>query len=328
MVTIRDVARRASVSPSTVSNVLNGRPRASEEVRERVLEAVAALHYTPNPVARSLRTRRHGVIALLLPDIANPFFPEVAKGVEEAANRYGYRVILSSTGGDPKEEQRSVQLIARQVDGIIAVSVLMNATWPGDRHRVRIPVVMVNRRTRRWEGDFVGIDNRGAAREATLHLIQHGHRRIAFIAGSQGSSASEERRLGYQDALVAAGLPRERSLVHRGHLKYEDGQAAVRTFLERSERPTAILAADDIMAIGVLEALDEQGVRVPEDVAVMGFDDIWMSSLRRFRLTTVYQPRYEMGASAMDILVNRITRPGSPARNILLAHRIVERGTV
>ena len=327
MPTIKDVARKAGVSPATVSIVLNKRRHVSAAVRERVLAAVAELGYRPDPVARGLRTRRTGSIGLVLSDIRNPFFGDIARGVEDRAREAGYTVILTNTDADPDTELRQVSdLVSRRIDGLILTSI--RTTSRLDFYRgLAIPIVLVNRRAESLRCDFVGIDNVAAARDATLHLIQHGRRRIARIRGTAGSTASEERLVGYRLALQEAGLPFVESLVVSGDLGYQSGYEAGLELGRRRPMPDAVLAANDVMAIGAMEALRSLGVVVGEEVALMGVDDIWVRSLPVVSLSTVRQPRYQMAVKGVELLLARIVHRHRSPVTLILEHELVLRAS-
>jgi LacI family transcriptional regulator len=326
MATIKDVARVAGVSISTVSAVVNRHPGTSEEVRRRVLAAIGELGYRRNGLARSLRTHRTQAIGLLVADITNPFFPDLARGVEDEARRLGFHVILCNTDEDPAREEAQVRLLLeQQVDGIVATAVRLDSRIGALIGST--PLVLVNRRIPTPSVDFVGIDNVVAARQAVEYLIALGHRRIAFIAGAECSTASDDRYTGYCDALAACGIPLDPGLVVRGYLRYAGGYNAARYFLTRPRRPTAVFAVDDLMALGAMQAFAEAGVRAGADVSLMGFDDIWVAAQPSVQLSTVRQPRQEMGVAAMRLLAERLRRPHGPPQRIILPHRLVIRQT-
>lgn len=326
MATMKDVARVAGVSVSTVSAVVNRHPGTSAHVRQRVLAAIDELGYRRNGLARSLRTHRTHAIGLLVADITNPFFPDLARGVEDEARRLGFHVILCNTDEEPAREEAEVRLLLeQQVDGIVATAVRLDSRIGALIGAT--PIVLINRRIPTLAVDFVGIDNVAAAREAVEYLIALGHRRIGFIAGAESSTASDDRYTGYRDALVGSGIPVEPELVVRGHLKYAGGYNAARHLLALARRPTAIFAVDDLMALGAMQAFDEAGVAVGADVSLVGFDDIWVAAQPSIQLSTVHQPRHEMGVAAMRLLAERLHRPHRPPQQVILPHRLVIRRT-
>ncbi|BDG62356.1 LacI family DNA-binding transcriptional regulator [Caldinitratiruptor microaerophilus] len=325
--TIRDVARAAGVSQSTVSRALNGSGYVSPATRARVLAAAAQLHFRPSHVARSLVSKATHTLGLLLPDITNPFFPAIARGVEDAAARAGYAVILCNTDRDPAHEEHYLAILRqRQVDGLVLIA---SSAAVGHRiARADFPaVVFVDRVPPGAEADAVVVDNREGVRTATRHLLGLGHRRIAFVGGSAGSGTSEDRLAGYLAALAEAGLNPDPGHIRAGDFTYDGGYAAGRALLGSPDRPTAVVAANDLMAIGVLRAAAELGLRVPDDVAVVGYDDIPLAGMLNPPLTTVAQPTYEMGERAARMLLERLAgkAPPEPRRVVLPARLVVRR---
>ncbi len=324
---IKDVAELAGVSPALVSFALNAKPYVGKSARERIERAVSQLGYRPNIVAQSLRKRRTGIIGLVLSDIANPFFPEIARGIEETARKHGFNVILSNTDADPTQEKNSIEiLLSRQIDGLIITSARSTDNL-NEYLREDCPVVLVNRDPFPGMFDFVGIDNVSSARKAVHHLAELGHRKIAFVEGESASPASFGRYEGYKVALKKMGISLSEKYVRIGHLKYEGGYRAMNSFWEDSSRPTAIFCANDMMALGVIDACADRGIRVPQDVAVVGFDDMWVASLKNVQLTTIHQPRYEMGAKAVELMMERIMGKREEIRRVMLPAELVVRGT-
>ena len=332
--TILDIARESGVSKSTVSRVLNGHSQVSDEARRRVLEAIERLNYTPNGLARGLSGRRTGMVGFVLSDISNPFFPEIVRGVEDIARELGYTVFLANTDGQVEREEEAVRLLVeRRVDGVIFGSVTEDTRCLPKLSEVGIPFVLAGRSTRDPALDCVVVDNVLGGRLATEHLIKLGHARIAFIGGPPSVLASVERYEGYRQAMRAHGIPEETKLVQWADFRYEGGYQAARMLLRSTRnRPTAIFAANDQMAIGALDAVLDLGLEVPRDVAIVGFDDIPAARLRTVQLTTVAQPKYDIGSLAMQLLAQRIeersrgSQSGEP-RRLLLAPRLVVRRT-
>lgn len=328
MSTIREVAGRARVSPTTVSHVLNATRFVSEEIRARVLAAMAELGYQPNAVARSLRRGRTHTLGLILPDSANPYFAELGREIEAAAFARDHSVVLCNTEGDERRERVYLDLLARrQVDGLLYVPA-------GDRADVLrgllqrpLPVVLVDRDLAGVPVDVVLSDKRGGARLATRHLIMLGHRRIGCIGGPSSLAMSGQRLQGYRDALAEAGLPVDERLILRGDYRPQSGWVAARSLLALSDPPTAIFAANDLMAIGVLRAAGELGRRVPADLAVVGFDDIELASYTTPPLTTVSQSAGEVGRAAVELLLARLAEPARPPLRRTLETRLVVRAS-
>lgn len=307
MATLRDVAKEANVSLATASCVINRSKRVSPELTARVQAAIAKLGYRPNSLARGLRTNQTMTLGLITSDIANFYYADVARGVEDRAEREGYSLFLCNTDADPRREERYVQtLLGRQVDGIVFTSIRQN-----DDSVVRLceegfPLVLINRRVQGFQTDYVGTDNVRGAIKAVSYLVSLGHQRIGFISGSSYSTASAERLEGFRAALERYHLPADPSLIQEGDLKQESGYSAAKLLLSAENRPTAIFAANDLMAFGVLEAAAELGFEVPEDLSVMGFDDNRVAALHGIGLSTMRQPAYQMGRLAAEILLGKI----------------------
>lgn len=326
MPTIRDVARAAGVSPATVSRALNGSGYVSPETRQRVLDAAARLGFTPSYIARSLVRKATRTLGLLVPDITNPYFPAIARGVEDAAARAGYSVVLCNTDGDPDHEEDYIQFLReRQVDGLVLIASSPRAgelVARGDAP----PVVFVDRVPPGARADVVVVDNRRGMLEATRHLLALGHRRIGFVAGRVGSGTAEERLAGYLAALGEAGIAPDSRYIAPGDFTFQGGYQAARGLLSLPDRPTAVVAANDLMAVGVCRAALEAGLRIPRDLAVVGYDDIPMAELIHPPLTTVAQPTYQMGELAARLLMERLEgRAGPEPRRVVLEARLVVR---
>ncbi|MDR7588845.1 MAG: LacI family DNA-binding transcriptional regulator [Armatimonadota bacterium] len=327
MATIRDVARRAGVSVATVSRVVNhSAHRVSPQTRRRVLEAVRALGYQANVIAQSLKKRASRTVALIVPDISNPFFPAIARGIEDVASQHGYAVLLCNTYEDLARERAYLDLLRKRwVDGVIFATAGTNTAHLRALRREGRPVVLVARDVDGVRIDAVLVDNYHGAYEATAHLLRLGHRRIAHIAGPASVRVAQERRRGYEQALADAGLPRDGALVGEGDFTADGGRRAVEAWLRRRADITAIVAANDLMAIGALEVLRAAGRRVPEDVAVVGFDDITFASLVSPALTTVAQPKYLMGQLAMQRLLELMAGESPAGRRIVLEPQLIVR---
>jgi LacI family transcriptional regulator, galactose operon repressor len=328
MANIREVAGRAGVSPTTVSHVVNATRFVSHEIRARVMEAMTELGYHPNAVARSLRRGRTHTLGLVLPDSANPYFAELGRGIETAAFGRNYSVVLCNTEGEELRERVYVDLLTRrQVDGLLYVPAGSRVDVLRDLLRQALPVVLVDRDLPGAPIDVVLSDKRGGAYLATRHLIALGHRRIGCIGGPSSLLMSGQRLQGYRDALAEADLPIDESLVLRGDYHPQSGWAAARSLLASPVPPTAIFAANDLMAIGVLRAAGELGRRVPDDLAVVGFDDIELASYTTPPLTTVSQSASEVGRAAVELLLQRLADPARPPVRRTLETRLVVRAS-
>ncbi|WP_322806462.1 LacI family DNA-binding transcriptional regulator [Thermanaerothrix sp.] len=328
MPTIREVAARAGVSPTTVSHVINNTRFVSPEARERVLQAMEELGYRPNVLARSLRRGETRTLGLILPDSANPFFAEVARAIEDAAFREGYNVILGNSENELEKERLYVEVLTtKQVDGLIFVAA-------GDRSqsleglvRQGLPVVVVDRQLTHLDVDTVLADNLQGGLLATRHLIHLGHRRIGCITGPSHLTPSAQRVIGYRQALGEAGLRIEEDLIVRGDFSPRSGYLAARRLFSHPHPPTAIFACNDMMAIGALRALAELRLAVPDAVAVIGFDDIELASYASPPLTTIRQDKVALGQAAVRLLLERIADRDLPARRVVIPTTLIERET-
>jgi LacI family transcriptional regulator len=328
--TQNDVAQRAGVSQATVSLVLNkvSGSHIPEETRLRVFNAIDELGYRPNTLASSLRLGKTQTLGLILPDIANPFFAEVSRSIESAAFEQNYNLILCNTESDIDRELLYVDVLCnRQVDGIIFVAVGDQADSLQRVLCKNIPVVMIDRDLPGMEVDAVLTDNRLGGFQATQHLIDLGHRRIGCIAGPSDVNPSAARGEGYLTALAEYKIPGDESLFMRGDFHSYSGWAAARAMLTLPEPPTAIFAGNDLMAIGALRAITEARLHVPEDISLVGFDNIELASFTNPPLTTVAQPIHEAGQTAVNFLLERIRVPDQPFRRAILPTSLIVRNS-
>jgi LacI family transcriptional regulator len=328
MATIKDVARLAGVSTTTVSHVLNGTRFVSDDLRVRVVEAMDRLNYHPNVLARSLRRGETRTIGLIVPDQANPFFAEVARTVEDTGFQNGYNVILCNSDDTLEKEAAYLQvLIAKQVDGVIFI-----AAGPQQEHldelvRQGIPFVVADRDIGQSPADVILVNNEQGGYDVTRYLIELGHLRIACIAGPSQLTPSAERVLGYRRALAEAGLPVDEGLIVPGDFRYEGGESAMWRLLRMEWPPTAVFCCNDLMAIGALRAIRTAGLLVPRDVSVAGFDDIRLASAMWPSLTTVAQPIVELATRSVEALIGRMQgKPMlEPMERVVLATKLIVR---
>ena len=307
MATMRAVASLAGVSTATVSHVINDTRAVSAQVTARVRDAMEQLDYHPDIVARSLRRRETLTIGLLVPSVEIPFFARVAESIEAAAADAGYSVILCSSGWSlPRELQHLKILLARRVDGLVCISLNMTAEHLAPLLRRGTPVVLFERPMSGIEVDAVEIDNFQGAYDAAAHLIALGHRRIACITGLPSSTLNENRIRGFRQALEAAALPVDPSLICCGDYSAASGARFARSFLDAADPPTAVFAFNDLMAMGVLQVAHQRGRRVPDDLALIGFDGLPLTAHTSPPLSTIDQPVIEMGTTAIAMLVDRI----------------------
>jgi LacI family transcriptional regulator len=307
--TMRDVARLARVSVTTVSSIVNGRGGVSPEVTRRVEDAIATLDYHPNEVARGLKVNRTFTIGIILPDVSNLFFNDILRGVETEARRSGYSVILCDSNEDPLQEQELLTvLIRRRVDGILLAST--QASLAESRLAMRRPpIVCFDRAPGGFQGPAIVVDNVLASYEATRHLIELGHQHIAIIAGPETTLTGSGRLEGFRKALQEARLPLRQEYVRPGGFSMQGGHRAGLEILRLPNPPTAMLVCNNRMTLGLMRALRDLGLKCPQDVSVVGFDDFDWSDLFSPRLTTIVQPSYEMGKRATEVLLQVIQAP-------------------
>jgi LacI family transcriptional regulator len=302
--TIYDVARLAGVSTATVSRSLNGTGQIAPGTRAAIDAAVEQLGYRPNTIARSLVTKSTQTIALLLPDITNPFYAALVSGIQQRALEAGYTMLLCTTEGDPEREEQYLSVLrAKQVDGALVDGLVL----PPDRVARFVadgfPIVCLDRDVDSASVPLVQVDNRLGAKLATEHLLSLGHTRVAHVAGAPELGISEQRVAGYREALAEAGIEPDPALVAVGSFTVEGGYEAAKSLLADGS-PTAVFAANDLSAIGVLNAIAESGRRVPADVSVVGFDDLHLSAYTTPPLTTIHQPALEIAERAMQLLLD------------------------
>jgi LacI family transcriptional regulator len=327
MTNIRDVAKLAGVAPITVSRVVNSADGVTAETRQRVQQAIDHLHYVPNSLARSLRSRQSHTIALLVSDIANPFWTTAARGVEDTAAENDYRTILCNTDENPDKEANYLSLLVeRRVDGVIVAPATREKKRLALLKQQQVPCVLIDRRVDGFKADRVYGDSRTGARLLVDHLIGLGHRRIALINGPSTISSAQDRAAGYRESLEQHDIAVEDDLLFQGDFKQESGYRLTRQALAGDPPPTAIFAANNFIALGVLQALYESGRRVPEDVALVCIDDVpFLSAIDPF-LTVAAQPAYEMGEWAARLLIERLTTQRTArTREVVLAPQLIIR---
>jgi DNA-binding LacI/PurR family transcriptional regulator len=328
VIKLHDVAELAGVSMSTVSRVANGSGLVSAPTRERVERAMKSLDYQPSRVARRLRRERGKahLLGLIIPDIQNPFFADLARGVEDVARQQGYMVLFGNSDEDPIAETLHLDLMrAESVDGVILPPTADRQHAAAATARGALPVVCVDRRPSRVTLDTVVTDNLRGAYEAVDHLIRLGHHRIAFIGGRPRLSTTEERLEGYLRALRDHDIAPIDALVSGGHSREAGGRHAAEALLALPEPPTAMFVGNNLMTLGALEAIHGRGLRIPDDVAIIGFDDMpWALALNP-PLTAVRQLGYEMGRRAVELLLQRIEDPRRSTTLVVLQPELIVR---
>lgn len=329
-VTITDVARAAGVSISTVSRVMNGTTPVSAELREQVLAVVQELGYQPNRLAQNLRNQSVAAIGVIIPDIRAPFFSMVVRGIEDACFANDHTVLLCNSDDDPEKELLyAEELYRRQVDGIIFAS-----AWGWqfndpieDLHRRGVPLSLINRTVSDLPVDMVLVDKTTGNFMATQHLLELGHRTIGCITMRSGGGADEEEVKGYRQALQRWQVPVDESLIVSSVPLPGEGRLAAQKLLSRTPRPTAIFARSDALAMGVLFAAWEMGIKVPDELSVVGYSDAPHVQYLTPPLTTIRQPQYEMGNRAAKALFERIARPDLSQRQTIIQPQLMVRGT-
>ena len=327
MVTIKDVAKRAGVSPATASRVAGNYGYVSAEKRLKVLKAIAALGYRPNRIARSMVTLSTQTVGLVVTDIQNPFFAQLARGVEDLIWEHGYTLILANT--DENLQRENAILISMQekmVDGLILVPA--SSRYSPTRNALieqGIPIVLLDRASDGLEVDTVLVDNRQGAYTAVSHLIELGHKRIGMIVDNLDITTNEERIAGYRSALIDNNIPLEANLVQSCQFTEQSAYAIAGEMLRRPDRPSALFTAYNLISIGTLIAIQEIGLRISEDISIVGFDDVEWNQLISPKLTAIAQPVYEMGKVAGERLLARLKGDRSPALEIRLKTKFILR---
>lgn len=331
MANMKDIAKTARVSLGTVSNVLNNSANVRAQLRKRVLDAVEAVGYQPSQLARGLRRDKTNVIGMVIPDITNPFFPAVVRGAEDTAFSNGYRLILCNTDNDhSKELVHLTELRTYLPAGLIVIpSNFSDLTAQAESYRrAGTGVVCVDRLPRNWAGDSVTANNEEGSLEATRHLIQMGHKRLAMIVGPQHLTNARERLSGFKKAIREAKISISPEYIQETTFDKQGGYTKTLLLLRLIPRPTAIFAGNDMIALGALRAIRESGLRCPEDISIMGFDDLDLAEATHPPLSSVSQSGYQLGTTAAHILIERLHGDKSPPKHIVLRTSLSLRNSV
>jgi LacI family transcriptional regulator len=324
-VTIKDIAKELNISFASVSKALSDSSEISKATKERVKDKAIEMHYRPNAIARGLVTKQTKTLGLIIPDITNPFFAEIAKSVEETANVEGFSVFLCNSNWDNNKEKEYINLlISKKVDGILLAPI-------GDGNlqmdNIELPVIIIGTRKQYNGRNFVVVDDKKGGYIATEHLIKNGNKKVMFIGGKENVQSNKERSDGYKTAMNDYGLAIDTGLIRNGNFKRESGYVLMKKALLDGIRPDSVFAGNDMLALGVIQAIYEFNLKIPEDIAIVGFDDIPFADLPEVSLTTVAQPKNKMGMLAVDLLLQKIKRPDDEASSIILIPQLIIRKT-
>lgn len=328
---MQQIAARARVSVGTVSHVINGTAGVREPIRRRVLEAISKLGYRPSLLARGLRRSQTTIVGMIIPDILNPFFPQVVRGVEDVLYKKSYRLMLCNADNEAKKERVYLdELRAYRMAGLIVIPCADSHLTAelGDLSSAELPVICVDRRAPGWKGDTISVENTEGTYRATRTLIQMGHRIIACITGPLDVDNAIQRLSGYKRALREAAIEIAPEYVQEARFDRLAGYQRALALLRFSPCPTAIVAANDLVALGALLAIKELGLRCPEDVSIVGFDDLELDIFTNPSLTSIAQPGYQMGARAASILLDRINGSTDPPHNVMLQTQLKIRNSI
>jgi len=325
-ITIYDVAREANVSMATVSRVVNGNPNVKPVTRKKVMDVIDRLGYRPNAVARGLASKKTTTVGLIIPDISNIFFAELVRGIEDIATMYKYNIILSNSDENTEKELHLLNtMLGKQVDGLIFMGSNITEDHTAEFKKSPVPIVLAGSIEDSGEMHSVNIDYEQAAYDSINFFISNGHTKIALIIGNREESISLKKLAGYKKALEEKNIPYNEEYVVEGDFSYDSGIEAVNRLNELKEKPTAVLVGADEMAVGVVNAVQDNGFKVPDDLEVISFDNTKLTLMVRPQVTTVVQPLYDIGAVAMRLLTKLMNKEEVQERAVVLPHRIEER---
>lgn len=314
---IKDVAAKSGVSAATVSHVINNTRFVADSTKEKIMSAMEELKYVPNSMARSLRTNKTRTVALLIPDISNFFFTELAEAIESVLSKNGYSLFLCNTGEDIFVEKKQIMLMSSQlVSGIIIAPTNRDFDYRSLFTDENYPIVFIDRKTNELQGDAIIVDGKRATYKAVSCLIDKGHKRIGYIAGRSSLSTTDERLAGYLEAIEGKGIAIDESLIKRGDSKYESGYKLTEELLETNT--TAIFVSNNLMAVGAMKCLSNKNISIPERMAIIGFDDYNWSTITNPPLSTIKQPVTKLGTTAAELILKRIENPIGPFIEISL----------
>jgi LacI family transcriptional regulator len=327
-VTIRDVAELCGFSEATVSNALANKALVTQETKAKVFEAARTLGYEVSPIARALKTGRTRTVGVVVSNLANPFYADILLGVSDVLTPLGYQVIVCNTDSKPEEQEFHIAgLTKHMVDGIILLPHSRDSGEALNALNARIPVVTIWRRLSNSEIPFVGLDDEMGMRAAVGHLLELGHRTIAFMRAPEFSSPSADREAVFRRALLERGIAAEHADVVHADISIEGGRFAAHRIMSSTRRPTAVIVSSDLMALGVTAALADLGLRIPEALSLVSFEDTFIASIPQVELTTVSVPRRDMGAAAANLLLQRMSRDGQDVESRILRPSFKVRGS-
>ncbi|KUO75921.1 MAG: hypothetical protein APF77_17220 [Clostridia bacterium BRH_c25] len=326
-VTIKDIAKKIGISYATVSRALNNRAGVNAETREIVLEAAREMGYQPNAIARGLVMKYTNTIALIIPDITNPFFPEIVRSVEDAANEQGYNIFLCNTNWDIEKEQAYLKLLQeKRVDGIILKPA--SDSEENDFGNITVPLVLLDRTSQNDSYSCIEVDDKRGGFLATKHLIESGYKRIAFIGGKPDSYTDAQRKEGYKQALGRYKYEIDETIIINGSFKTRSGYEIMNDLIKSGNIPDAVFAGNDVIALGVMQSAGENGLKMPEELGIVGFDDIDYAKLPQIQLTTIAQPKYQIGKRAVELLLKEINeKENQKSKIVILEPELIVRST-
>ncbi|WP_243428255.1 LacI family DNA-binding transcriptional regulator [Clostridium rhizosphaerae] len=325
-ISLKDVAKLAGVGLGTASRVLNNNPSVTEETRNLVLNAMKELNYQPNAIARSLKMKSTMTVGILIPDISSAFYPEIVRGIEDVANIYQYNIILCNTDLDYEKEKIALNMFyEKKVDGVLFISNTICKDTMKKFEEMNIPVVLIATKDENNILSSVTIDNEQASYDAVSYLCKLGHKKIAMIAGKfDDPNSGTPRIMGYKRALINNNIEVDEKLIYEGNYGYKSGYKNMKSILNGGQEPTAVFCASDLMAVGASKAILESGLKIPEDISVMGFDGVEAAEFFYPSISTVRQPRYEMGAVAMRLLTKFMNKEDVEEKNMVVSYKLVE----
>ncbi|UOR11906.1 catabolite control protein A [Halobacillus amylolyticus] len=327
-VTIYDVAREANVSMATVSRVVNGNPNVKPATRKKVNDAIERLGYRPNAVARGLASKKTTTVGVIIPDISSIFFAELARGIEDIATMYNYNIILSNSDQNKDKELHLINaMLGKQVDGLVFMGGKITDDHVREFKNASVPIALAATVDETGETPAVNINYEQAAYEAVELLLSHNNERVAYVSGAENTEINNQKLEGYKRALSDHNQNVSEELIITGDYSYDSGIEAFEQLWELPEKPSAVFVAADEMALGVIHGAQDQGLKVPEDIEVFGFDNTRLATMVRPTLSTVVQPMYDIGAVAMRLLTKFMNKEEVEEQNVTLPHRIIERNS-